>query len=93
MNLNGYYIEINRNNVESIIKILYGKGYFWSVLKHDLNETLFRYSSHINLYKKSHIIFYDTNVFYFETIIVEEKYKFFDINKLIREYKLKRILK
>jgi len=94
MNLACKYIEINRNNSKDIITLLYKKGYSW-LSGYDLGLTLHQYKMYINDDGKTYISFYNPKSFCFNKYIdsVEEEYTFFDINILMREDKLKRILK
>jgi len=91
MNLNGKYIEINKNNAEYIIKFLYSNGHEWTIGT-NLIDTLNNYKEFIDVNKVSYIRI-DYNQFIFLNYKPDDRYTYFNINKLIREKKLKRILK
>jgi len=92
MNLTGKYIEIDKNNAKYIITLLYSKNFSWT-LSGNLVDTLNSYHSFININnKKSYINFISSNTFIF-LLYKPLGCNYFDINKLLREYKLKRILK
>jgi len=92
MNLAGKYIIFNKNNTETIVKFLYSKGYSWaSTIGHDLEQTLEVFKMTMdNCYEEKYIQF-KNNLFYFNNQIPPLKY--INIKLLIREDKLKRILK
>ena len=93
MNLRGKYIEINENNVEYIINLLYSKGYKWSITgNNDLEIVLLNYKHYINKDKKSYMRFAYNSFFVFD-INPPNNQEYYNINKYLREEKLKRILK
>ena len=87
------YIEIDKNNIECAIKLLYSKGYKWSANYHTLVYAINNYKHYINKDDVSYIRTYtNDNIFTFEC------YNTLDIetiifNNMLRENKLKRILK
>jgi len=94
MNLHGKYIEIDRNNIEYVITLLYSIGYEWTIGK-CLNHTLDGYKNFTNETGKSYIRIHinDDQFIFLHHIPDDNIYTYFNINILLREYKLKRILK
>ena len=92
MNLDGKYIKLDSNNVESVIKLLYDNGHCWLYgVVTDLESTIKMAIRNIKERNYTYLIFVG-ETFFFQSII-EDNIEFFDINKYLREYKLKRILK
>jgi len=92
MNLDGKYIKLDSNNVESVIKFIYKNGYNWIYEDKTKIDVVLKTAIHnINVRNYTYIMF-NCNSFYFQWM-VEKNFEFFDINKYLREYKLKRILK
>jgi len=91
MKLTYKYIKINANNAECVIKILYSKGYKWTAVHYDINEAIDFNNEHIYNYV---VIFNNMN---FTFAYCHDGYEDFfgeiDVNILLRETKLKRILK
>jgi len=92
MNLEGKYIEINKNNVETIITFLYSKGYEWTRQKYKLDVAIYDISDeiHKNCTKLYLIILKD---WFYYAYNKPKKETYIDYYILIREEKLKRILK
>ena len=89
MNLNGKYIEINKNNVKPIITFLYSKGYKWT-MGLNLKGALDCYKSFIINDGISYIIIENKQFFFLYYKPINKTY--YDIHKLMREVKLKRVL-
>ena len=84
MNLDGKYIEINRNNCKTVVKILEDFGYV-------ADDILLRYS--IGDYDKMFIEPYKNSLYMWHSEIYIFNSEKMNINILFREHKLKRILK
>jgi len=87
------YIEINRNNAEYVLKIIYSKGYKWTSALYNINQTMNYYKLTVCKYIK----LYDDGIFTLANTINDvnylKKFEEFNVNILMREDKLKRILK
>jgi len=90
MNLKGKYIEINENNVEYIINLLYSKGYSWR--EFDIEKILIHIKCYMGINGYLYIKFLSQKSFIVSSW-VSINYIKYDINHILREYKLKRILK
>jgi len=93
MNLEGKYTIIDLNNINTVIAFLYREGYNWANNDINLNDTIRELKEIIE--KSNEIIYIKlrSNKKFWFTIDIPQKLTYFDINKLLREYKLKRILK
>jgi len=91
MNLAGKYIIANENNAKDIILLLYRKGYSF-ICGYELTFALDQYKLYFNYKTELYIIFFNSLHFTFNSY-KEDGYTYFDVNILLRENKLKRILK
>ena len=97
MLLSGKYIIVNEKNLKQIITYLFSLGYIWrntiyvkSAIHWAKDYMMNREILYITIDKN--MINFEHYEFLFEEYIFKN-YKFVDINILLREYKLKRILK
>ena len=98
MNLENKYIEIDDKNVKRVIHFLYNNGYYWLNIKTKFRYKEIEVNNHLKKYFSEHLyikkIYIEVNkcsmMFHIETPL-NAKIKF-DINFLLREEKLKRIL-
>jgi len=100
MKLEGKYIVIDKNVIDDALRFLYSKGYKWInnyYENENVSKIVMRMCSvcedngdvlHIRFYNHSSCRFG-----IYSADIVDNSYDFVDINKLLREEKLKRILK
>ena len=88
MNLHRKYIKINDKNVEKVINYVYSKGYSWIDSYYNIDDAINFYNLH-----KYNFIVLSNNVFGFMNDVSELKLKEHNIQKYLREEKLKRILK
>ena len=98
MKLLNKYIKINNKNYKNVIDLLYSEGY-----KKDGDYSFKIVIDSINIRFKIndnilYLAFYRDNVFYFSldiptNVYDPNGYEYYDINKMLRETKLKRILK
>jgi len=94
MNLDRKYIEINKKNATEVITFLYNKHYFWDLYNvPDFDFTLTSTKNHFDdNYNKILYIVFHGNGFEF-TSYKPNICEYVNIKHLIRENKLKRILK
>ena len=93
MNLEGKYIEIDKNIAERVIRFLYCKGYNWGFYKQELEYTIDNYMEYFNVNEKSFIEFYGDNIFVFRGPQPRDRNNFINIILYMRKNKLNRILK
>ena len=94
MFLKGKYIKLENHQIEPVIKILYGLGYIWNcrISYIDIVRKLYNrniYGVYIYEINDSELDWVDIDIH----ISKIREYIDVDLVKLIREYKLKRILK
>jgi len=94
MNLDGKCILIDKDNAKSVITFLYDIGYKWNIVSEpDVEYTIIQVIEHFldNFHKDFLYIQIKDKLFNFDTYC--GSFTFIDIKQIIREYKLKRILK
>jgi len=91
MNLEKTYIKINKSTVEYTLKFIYKEGYGWTAENYTINYAM----SFFELHNYNYVVLFKNKFFTFgnEINFDIKSYKQFNINKYLREEKLKRILK
>ena len=95
MNLDGKYIEIDRNKIKETVHLLYNIGYYeidpLNPQIRKANEVISNVERHYKEYDDILYLHTFNNIILISSMQPREN-DFFDINKLLRESKLKRIL-
>jgi len=93
MNLVGKYIEINLKNYEQVINFLYRKGCIYGGPHDNINSA--KYYIHLFIESSDNLYYIKiiSDNFFASIYRVDKSRNIIDGNILIREYKLKRILK
>jgi len=93
MDLYNKYIKINLTDIDTILKYLYGKGYRWANSNSGLDSDTYNLKEILcENGGEMYIKFYDEVCFYYY-VSTKKGYPELNIQNLIREDKLKRILK
>jgi len=91
MDLVGKYIQLTPQNYKTIIVFLYSKGYHWGDGKIDMNSSIDEMKLHMESYSNLYLTIRKDAFYVYPYELDPLEYT--NINKYLREEKLKRILK